>query len=252
MLPVKIARNIPSELGYDEFIPVSVGNVNGDAWAFPHPRGSGIQMALVRANGYIHISSGMEGREAGTRINAHLTTAPHLVDRVLLCSGVHEPAIDMLGNILANENIFLHFFNTWNVGAFIALRNNSCSAAAIAMPDVGMRSYEEFLHILDDVDAVRIHLADTKLGILSRNGITAADLIKSRIINTNRGSTTRMVLDWLIDRNGIDPTQTRRIFLCGKITGSGVKCCQKWICRCRDLFIQHRNIVRFIIYPSRG
>jgi putative molybdopterin biosynthesis protein len=207
LLPVKIARNMPSELGYDEFIPVSVGNVNGTAWAFPHPRGSGIQMALVRANGYIHISSGMEGKEAGTRLDAHLTAAPHMVDRVLLCTGVHEPAIDMLGNLLANENIFLHFFTAWNGGACIALRNNSCSAAAIAMPDIGWGPDEGHLHLLDGVDVVHIHLADAEQGIVSRNGITRDDLIKSRIINTKRGSTTRMVLDWLLSRDGIHPDQ---------------------------------------------
>ncbi|MEG3054951.1 MAG: molybdopterin-binding protein [Methanoculleus sp.] len=38
-LGVRLSRKLASDVGFDEFIPVSVGRIGGVSWATPHPRG---------------------------------------------------------------------------------------------------------------------------------------------------------------------------------------------------------------------
>ena len=106
----RLARDMPSELGFDEYIPVSVGSVNGCPWVFPHPRGSGLQMNMVRANGYLHIPLAREGWEAGEWADIHCTSMPHQIKRTLLCVGTKNPGIACLADALADNGIMLHTF----------------------------------------------------------------------------------------------------------------------------------------------
>ncbi len=69
----RLARSLTSEPGFDEFVLVTVTDVEGHYVAHPERRGAGMQMAAVRANGYLHIPAAVGEIAAGTVVDVHLT-----------------------------------------------------------------------------------------------------------------------------------------------------------------------------------
>ncbi len=58
---VKLATPLSSDLGFDEFVPVSVGRIGNQHWGMARSRGTVVQMSTVRSNGYAHIPDRLKG-----------------------------------------------------------------------------------------------------------------------------------------------------------------------------------------------
>ena len=205
IIPGRLARSVPSELGFDEYIPVSVGSVNNCIWAFTHPRGSGLQMNLVRANGYIHIPPACEGWESGAWADIHCTSLPHHIERTLLCVGAKNPGIALLADTLADNAIIMHTFEDLPARALLTLKNNSCHLAAVSIP--GINPIPDMYHDIRNLPAVTIHIGQMQIGVVSRNGTNMADLTGVRLANSPRGSTGRMLIDRFISEQTLHPDQ---------------------------------------------
>jgi len=205
VLPARLARNIPSELGFDEFIPVSVGSIAGCTWAHPHPRGSGLQMNLVRANGYLHVPAFSEGLDTGTVADIHLTTAPYLVDRVLLCTGTRESGVALLADALAGRDISMHIFPARPIELIPALRMNSCHIGIQSVPEIN--GVSGIRQVPGDLQLMALHIGKSQIGLVSRDTISADDLGRIRVVNAPRESARRIVLDWLLAELGLSPDQ---------------------------------------------
>lgn len=201
----RLARDMPSELGFDEYIPVSVGSVNGCAWVFPHPRGSGLQMNMVRANGYLHIPLAREGWEAGEWADIHCTSMPHQIERTLLCLGGKNPGIARLADGLAGNAIMLHTFEDLPARALLTLQKNSCNLVALQVP--GINPVPELFLEPRDLPAVSVHIGQMQVGIVSRTGAGVADLTHLRLITSPAGSTGRMLIDQLLSGKELHPDQ---------------------------------------------
>jgi putative molybdopterin biosynthesis protein len=207
IIPGRLARDMPSELGFDEYIPVSVGSVNGCAWVFPHPRGSGLQMNMVRANGYLHIPRASEGWEAGGWADIHCTSLPQQIERTLLCIGAKNPGVALLADTLADNAVILHTFEDLPARALLTLQKNSCNLVAVHIP--GINPVPEMYHELRNLPAVSIHIGRMQVGIISRSGAGLADLTRVRLINSPTGSTGRMIIDQLLSAQEIHKNQIR-------------------------------------------
>jgi putative molybdopterin biosynthesis protein len=205
VIPARLARDMPSELGFDEYIPVSVGSVNGCAWVFPHPRGSGLQMNMVRANGYLHIPLASEGWESGEWADIHCTSLPHQIERTLLCVGAKNPGIGLLADTLADNAVMLHTFEDLPARALNTLQSNSCNLVALTIP--GINPIPEMFHAIRDLPVVSIHIGQMQVGIVSRNGAAISDLTRIRMVNSPRGSTGRMLIDQLLSARGLQEDQ---------------------------------------------
>ncbi|HPH35233.1 MAG TPA: molybdopterin-binding protein [Methanoregulaceae archaeon] len=192
----RLARDMPSDLGFDEYVPVSAGAVNGTSWIFPHPRGSGLQMNLIRANGYLHIPLASEGWEAGEWVDIHCTSLPHQIERTLLCIGAKNPGTRQLAYALANHSVMLQTFDDLSSRALLALRKNSCHLVALTIPDL----YGDIGagYPWNDTHAVVIHLGKIPVGIVSHTGAGIADLDHLRVVHSPKGSTGRILIDRLI------------------------------------------------------
>jgi putative molybdopterin biosynthesis protein len=201
----RLARDMPSDLGFDEYVPVSAGAVNGTSWIFPHPRGSGLQMNLVRSNGYVHIPLASEGWEAGAWVDIHCTSLPHQIERTLLCIGAKNPGIRQLAYALANRSVMLQTFDDLSSRALIALQKNSCNLVALNIPGVDGNSGTG--HVWNDTPAVTIHIGQMPVGIVSRTGAGIADLDHLRVIASPQGSTGRILTDRLIAAKDLGPDQ---------------------------------------------
>ena len=211
-LDVRLSRRLASDLGFDEFVPVSVGRVNGTCFATPHPRGGGIQMAVVRANGYIHIPAEREGFEAGEEVRVRLTVSPAEIACTLICVGVRDPTITELGNCLADAGYLLHCCKASTMGAVLALRAKTCHAASISLPETEAAWNDQVLRYLPGVDLLRVQVARTELGLASAGDLDAGNPASFRFINQPKGTAARVFLDAWLAREGIDA---------GTVTGYG-------------------------------
>jgi molybdopterin molybdotransferase/putative molybdopterin biosynthesis protein len=203
----RLSQPLSSDLGFDEFVQVSVGHVRDRHWAIPHSRGSAVQMATVRANAWVHIPAQAEGLEAIHETDVTLTTDPGSIERTVLLVGLMDPALGELADLAHARGLFLHLSGAAIPGALLALGRGSCHAALLGLPPPDLvppgglltrRLREEGLPFL--------HLASVPLGIASRAGIGYEDLTGMRFINSMKGSAPRLILDALLARRGIDPS----------------------------------------------
>ncbi len=203
-LDVRLSRKLASDVGFDEFIPVSVGRVGDTCWATPHPRGGGIQMAVVRANGYLHVPAGREGLGAGEEVRVWLTVPPEKIASTLICTGVRYPALNELGNCLTGAGFMLHCCNASTMGAVLALRAKTCHAASICIPETETAWRDLVLRYLPGVDLLRVPVTRTELGIASTGNL---DIENLRFVNRPKGSVARMLFDAWLEEQGIDTTR---------------------------------------------
>ncbi len=204
----KLSHTLTSDPGFDDFIPVYVGRVGTTCWGVPHSRGSGVQMATVRANGYVHVPAPAEGYEADSDIEVILTTDPARIDRTLLLSGSLDPSLEDLANLIHERGLFLHATSTGNIGSLLALRKKACHAAPISLPSFPLLpDCPSITQIMPPGGLAFIHIAAISTGIASRDDLDIADLLRSRWINTKKDSAARYLFDNIILSRGIDPVQ---------------------------------------------
>lgn len=203
-LDVRLSRRLASDLGFDEFVPISIGRVDGTCWATPHPRGGGIQMAVVRANGYLHIPAAREGIEAGEEVRVRLTVPPASVARTLICIGRRDPVLGELGNRLVEAGYHLHCCNASTIGAVLALRARTCHAAMVALPETASAWSDQVLRYLPGVRLLRVPVARTEFGVASTDPLDARSLASLRVANRPKSAVTQFLLDAWLDREGVN------------------------------------------------
>ena len=204
---IRLAQALTSDPGFDEFVPLFVGRIGNTLYGIPHGKGAFAQMATVKANGYTHIPAPVEGFEAGTELEAFLTTDSGSIGRTLFLTGTLDPALEELVGLAHDKGLFVYATNPGNTAGFLALGSNTCHAAPLILPAQSLPDrYQPLMKYLKD-DVVFINIATIDMGIASVEGLGVSDLTNARFINTRRESPSRMVLDTLLAAEGIDPSQ---------------------------------------------
>lgn len=198
-----LAQRIHSDLGYEEFIQVSAARVGDRICVMPHSRGNGVQMSLVRSNGYIRIPASHEGIDAGEEIQVRITCPPSQVDTTLLVCGVRDECIHLLGDRLSSNGYHLHCCNTMAAGALRILQMKNCHAASVTLPRTDTWEGTDLLARIVGHDFIRVTVAEAELGLVSRDNLKIEDLDGARFINRPPWVPARMLLDMLLDQNTV-------------------------------------------------
>jgi len=207
-VPARLAQALTSDPGFDEFVPLFVARLGTELIATPHGKGGNVQMATVKANGYVHIPAPTEGYEAGTMLEVLLTTDPGSIERTLIFTGSLDPALEELAGLAHDEGLFIHATNPGNTAGIFALAGRSCHAAPLLLPvNSLLAKYRPLALFPESADLAFIHIASIELGIASWNGLGIKDLLHTRFINTPKETPSRIILDSLLAREGIDPLQ---------------------------------------------
>jgi len=200
----RLTVSVSKDIGSDEFILCSLGQV-GDRWVLtPLSRGAGVQMSAVRSNANLKIPAGVEGYEAGRIVPASLTVSRAEAEQALLITGSHDPLIDYLADLLQKKEIGLHSTHVGSMGGIFSLKKNECHAAPMhLLAENGDYNIPYLEKYLPEEDIILLCIAERQQGIVSRSGIGFDELVLHSFINRQRGSGTRMLLDHELRLRGI-------------------------------------------------
>jgi putative molybdopterin biosynthesis protein len=218
VITVVPTRRLPSKLGVEEFVRVRVGRVGERIMATPLPRGAGTITSLTRADAVIRIPRLLEGIEEGEAIEAELFVEQTAVDHTVVIIGSHDLALDLLASWVKRGNPALRLSSN-HVGSLegiIALKKGYAHMAGshLLEPATGEYNLPYIQKYLGGTLVKVIHLAYRQQGFIlppaNAQGITGlSDLVREgvRFINRQRGSGTRVLLDYLMGKEGIDSKQ---------------------------------------------
>ena len=206
-LNARLTTSLHSEVGTDEFVLLSVGKIGEKYVASPQSRGAGVQMSAVRANAYLRIPRNLEGYGAGSDVPVTLMVTRSQADSALLVTGSHDPSIDYLADMLQKRGIEVHSTHAGSMGGLISLKKGDCHAAPMhLLCDSGDYNTCYLEKYLPGEDLVILTVAGREQGIVSKDGIGIDDLVGRQFINRQKGSGTRILLDYELKKRMIDPT----------------------------------------------
>lgn len=211
-----LGRSILSGLKYQEFIRVRLGRVGDKLMATPLSRGSGIVSSFMKADGILEVPQGVEGYEAGQTVSVRLLRPLHHLDNTLVSIGSHDPLLDEVADLLhqADRTIFMSSSHVGSMGGIMAVRRGETHIAGTHLlheadgtyntafvkryfPDGGVRLVE----CVNRVQGLMLQKGNP-LGIGGISDLTRKGL---RYVNRQKGSGTRILIDYLCKKEGISP-----------------------------------------------
>ena len=209
-----MTRKTPSSMGEDEYLRVRLGKVGDRMVATPIQRGAGVVMSLVRADGLAVSPRGSEGFDAGAEVDVELLRPAGELDGAIIVTGSHDLALDLLASELhrLHPTRSLASANVGSLGGLLALSRGEAHLAGCHLLDEETGEYNTpfVRRYLKGRPAVLVNLAHRMQGLIVKPGNprsikTLADLVSGDVafINRQRGSGTRMLLDYLLEDEGI-------------------------------------------------
>lgn len=208
-------RRLPSRLGVEEFVRVRLGKVAERVVATPLPRGAGVITSLTRADAIIRIPRLSEGIEEGHQAEAELLRGKDEMENTVVIIGSHDLALDLLASWVRKEDPSLRLSSSHvgSLGGIIALKKEYAHLAGSHLldPVTGEYNIPYIRRYLSGIETRLVHVAYRQQGFILAPGNPKgmrglSDLVRDdvRFINRQRGSGTRVLLDYLSEREGID------------------------------------------------
>ena len=214
-LQAVVPRAVVSPMGDDEFVRVKLGRVGERTIAAPLARGAGMITSMVRADGIISIPRMSEGLPAGSTVDVDLLTHPEAVNHTAVIIGSHDPALDLLANEVHRRfaPAAVASTNVGSQGGLVALRRNTAHAAGCHLIDPATGNYNvaDVQRILPGREILLVTFAHRQQGLMVARGNPQRihgidDLLRDDVayVNRQRGSGTRMLLDYELNRRGLE------------------------------------------------
>ncbi len=212
----RVARKLTSTIGSDDWIRVRLGRVGGSLVASPLPRGAGVLTSLVRADGLLVVPADVEGHHAGDEVDVELLRGLAQIEHTIVAIGSHDLILDLAASTLrsSDPDVTLVSGNVGSLGGLIALRDGLCHLAGSHLldPDTGAYTLPYVDRLLAGREIAVVRLVHREQGLLVAPGNPlglrgVADLARPgvRYVNRQRGAGTRVLLDYELEREKIDP-----------------------------------------------
>ena len=197
---VRLAQQVSSERGRLEYLLVGlVGDAEGGVAAYPMGKGSGSVTSFSRADGFVRIDRNTEIVDAGATVEVTLL-GRELRPADLVIIGSHCTGLDRIAASLAAEGISVKVLAVGSEAGLGAALRGECDLAPIHLFDPESGEYNTpFMQ--DGLELIRGYRR--KQGVVSRPDETRGtpELVADeslRMVNRNRGSGTRVLIDALL------------------------------------------------------
>ena len=217
-MPAVFSRKLLSPIGEDEFVRVTLGQVDDRVIATPLTRGAGVVMSLVRADGLVQVPRFSEGLHPGAEVQVELLRDPAEISSTIVAIGSHDLALDLLASHIRRfaPAVRLSSANVGSMGGLLALKRRDAHLAGTHLLDEATGEYNHaFLdRLLPGEDVLLINLSYRDQGFIVPAGNPQglrdlADLVRPevRFVNRQKGSGTRVLLDYHLKHRQIDPAR---------------------------------------------
>ena len=215
-IKARITRKVLSPIGEDEFLRVKLGRVGETMTATPTQRGAGVVMSLVRSDGIVRIPRHTEGLDAGTEVEVELFRPEAEVENTVVAIGSHDLALDLMQSFLRRQRpvVNLASAHVGSLGGLAALRRGEAHLAGCHLLDAATGEYNVAYvrRYLRDMPVAVVRLVGRTQGLITAPGnplgvVSLEELRRPevRFVNRQRGSGTRVLLDYQLERMGETP-----------------------------------------------
>ncbi len=214
------SRKIPSKLGSEELLRVSLGRIGEKYIASPLPRGSGLITSLTKADGILRIPPLSEGLEENREVEVELLRPLEEIENRVVLVGSHDLTLDLLADLLAHyyPPLLLSSQSVGSLGGILALKDGLCHLAGLHLldPETGEYNFPYLRHYLTGIDFKVINLVHREQGLIVQRhnpkeirGLI--DLVRDDLtfINRQKGSGTRILLDHELRKLSLDPSRIK-------------------------------------------
>jgi putative molybdopterin biosynthesis protein len=210
IIQARLPMRVNSERGRTEYLLVNLVRqpAGTDLVAYPIGKGSGSVTAFSKADGFVTIGRQREYLEAGSEVDVHLLS-PTIQAADLVVIGSHCIGLDYLLGQLQEQGFHSKFLAVGSTGGLEAARRGECDLAGMHLLDPQTNTYNA-PYLSDDL--VLIPGYGRLQGIVFRPGdkrfegrpVPAAVALaladpECVLVNRNRGSGTRVLMDKLLD-----------------------------------------------------
>ena len=210
-----LTRPVVSGLKYQEFVRVRMGYVGDKLMASPLSRGNGVVSSFMKADGIVEVPQGMEGYEAGSEVKVRLLSPVEKLKNTVVVIGSHDPLLDELGDMLhvADQSVYMSSSHVGSMGGIMAIRRGEAHAAGCHLLDTQSGKYNlSFIRKYFPNGGVKlISCVGRQQGMMVAKGNPLniqkfADIAREgiRYVNRQKGSGTRILTDYLCQKNNLD------------------------------------------------
>jgi putative molybdopterin biosynthesis protein len=211
-----MTRTIVSSLKYKEYVRVKLGEVGGKLVATPLSRGAGVVTSFIKADGIMEIPINSEGYENGENVEINLLKSEEEIKNCIVIVGSHDPLIDVVADLMKIKYVgeFVSSAHVGSMGGIMAIKRGEAHAAGIHLlnEETGEYNSSYISKYLSDEKVALIHCVKRLQGFMVQPGNPKAikdisDIGREgmRYVNRQKGSGTRILLDYLLKGVGIDP-----------------------------------------------
>ncbi|MEN8247215.1 MAG: substrate-binding domain-containing protein, partial [Thermodesulfobacteriota bacterium] len=184
------------------------------------PRGAGLITSITEADGIIRIPEHIEGLEENKAVKAELLKPLTAVDNTIVAVGSHDNTLDIIADELkaGSSNLSLSSSHVGSMGGIMAVKRGACHIAGSHLLDTEDGSYNvSYLNkFLPGRDVRLVNLVMRDQGFIIPKGNPKGikdihDLVREGLsfINRQGGSGTRILLDYRLHQQGIDPAEIK-------------------------------------------
>jgi putative molybdopterin biosynthesis protein len=215
-----LPRKVPSRLGLEEFVRVSLGKVGDRIIVNPLGRGAGVITTMVKADGVLRIPSLDEGLNAGQEVEVELLRPVEEIANTILFTGSNDLTIGVLDDQLRAQypGLRISASNIGSLGGLVALKRGEAHIIGTHLLDPATGQYNlpdlKKQQLLSKVVVLNLVIREQGLIVPKGNpkkikGIK--DLIRKDVtfINRQPGAGTRVLLDYKLAKLKLKPQQVR-------------------------------------------